>query len=130
MEASRLLEEGKFLPLKRMRKKELMEECEMWRRIWDWVDPPVKYYLARVGALVGVVRRDYHRFLGRLLSTKWDLKELEIGTYEKVYDRTEGQYYFERKIVRLPANQVIDLEFIAERILELKEEASSSETSE
>jgi len=114
------LAEGKFPDITKMKKDELLEECRMWRNIWGWVPSEVKYYASRTGSLIGLQVRNYHRFVGVLLDTKWELKYVEVGVYEKLYDQNDGQYYFERKIVRIPISQVIAFDWIAERTPEEK----------
>jgi len=101
--------------LTKMSKEKLKEECRMWRELWNWLDPDVKYYLARTGKQVAVTMINYHRYMGMLLQTKWDLKNVEIGVFEKVYDHNTGKYFFERKIVRLEANNIRDFQIIEER---------------
>lgn len=112
---ARFLLRGPMPELSKMSKQSLLEECKMWRNIWTWVPDEVKYYVARTGQLVGATMRNYKRYLGVLLETHWSLEEIEIGTYDKIYDPRDGQYYFERKIVKLKANSLIDLQWIAER---------------
>ena len=90
----------------------------MWRNMWGWVPYGIKEFLVHSGQQVGVVRRDYRRWLGVLLSTEWELKSLDIGTAEKVYDSETGKYFFEKKIVKLQTGQIIGFEWISERIVE------------
>lgn len=59
--------------------------------------------------------RNYRRHLGVLLSTRWDIKEMEIGVFEKEYDQSEGKYFYERKIIKLNPQGIIDLQWIQER---------------
>jgi len=115
VDPARYLLKGPWPDLEKMKRNELKEECKMWRNIWGWIPDEVKYYVARTGQTVGVTMRNYKRLLGILLETHWELKEIEIGTYDKVYDQRDGQYYFERKIVKINANALIDLQWIAER---------------
>ena len=115
IDPARYLLKGPWPDINKMKRKELAEECRMWRNIWGWIPDEVKYYVARTGQTVGVTMRNYKRLLGILLETHWELKEIEIGTYDKVYDQRDGQYYFERKIVKINANALIDLQWIAER---------------
>jgi len=127
---------GKFTPIENMTQEQLVEEVKMWRNIWSWVPSGVKYYVSRVGQQIGVQVRNYKRYIGILLDTEWDLKSIEIGTYDKVYDQTSGQHYYERKITRLPVGQIVALDWIAERIPEkemlekIKEEQESEEQEE
>ena len=114
----RQLMTGMFTPLKGMKKDELLEEVEMWRNIWGWVPSPIKYYVSRTGNTVGLTVRNYQRFVGILLETVWELKFLEVGVFDKVYDQNDGQYYFERKIIRLPVGQIVRFDWIAERTSE------------
>ena len=109
---------GKFEPIENMSIDDLKREVQTWRALWSWVPSEIKYYISRTGALVGVTVRNYKRYVGVLLETHWNLEEIEIGTYDRVYDQTSGEYYYERKIVKLPATQIIALDWIAERIPE------------
>jgi len=106
---------GKFQDLKKMKLAELREEVQMWRNIWQWVPSDVKYYVSRTGQTIGVQIRNYQRYVGPLLDTKWELKEIEIGVYDKVYNQVDGVYYYERKISKLPVGQIVAFDWIAER---------------
>jgi len=110
--------DSKFPELKKMSKAGLLEEVKTWRNIWGWIPSPIKYYISRTGNTIGLQVRNYHRFLGVLLETTWELKFIEIGVYEKVYDQNDGQYYFERKIVKIPIGQIVAFDWIAERTAE------------
>lgn len=78
----------------------------------------VKYFVARTGKEMALTLRNYQRYIGQLLSTKWKLEEVEIGTYDKVYDHRDGRYYFEKKIVKLNASAILDVQWIEQRIAE------------
>ena len=98
-----------------MKLDELRLEIQMWRSFWQCTDPNVKEFISRYGKLTRAVRRDYKGFLGVLLDTKWDLKSIDMGISEKFYDNSQGKYFFERKIIRLGAGQIINFEFIEEQ---------------
>lgn len=106
---------GKFPPIKKMSKEEMKAEVEMWRNIWQWVPSSVKYYISRTGQTVGLQIRNYQRYVGPLLDTEWELKCIEIGVYDKVYNQVDGEYYFERKICKIPIGQIVSFDWIAER---------------
>jgi len=114
----RILMQGVFPDIKKMKKDELFEEVKMWRNIWGWIPSAIKYYVSRTGSTIGVQVRNYHRYVGVLLDTRWELREIEVGVYEKVYDQNDGQYYFERKIVKLPVGQIVAWDWIKERVNE------------
>ncbi|MBW2672968.1 MAG: hypothetical protein JRD89_06055 [Deltaproteobacteria bacterium] len=109
-------------PLKKLNVKALRKECEFWRKLWEWMPYNVKYWTGKIGHQVGAVRRDYHRWLGVLLGTEFELKSMEIGVYELVYDHNKRRYYWERKIVKVPVGSLLTYEFIADRKPELTEE--------
>lgn len=109
---------GKFPDLSKMRKDELLEETLMWRNIWGWIPSAIKYYVARTGSTIGITIRNYHRYMGVLLDTEWELKGVEVGVFEKVYDQDSGNYYYERKIIKMPLGQIVSFQWITERILE------------
>jgi len=128
-EAAKRLLFGKFEPLEQMTVEQLKQEVQTWRNIWSWVPSAIKYYISRTGALTGITIRNYHRYIGVLLETHWDLKELELGVYERVYDQNSGEYYYERKVVKVPVSQIIALDWIAERTpeKELQQEAQQEQ---
>jgi len=111
----RFLLKGPMPELRTQTKEELKLECEMWRNIWSWVPHEVRYYVARTGQIVGLTQRNYHRYLGKLLDTHWILDEIELGVEDKIYDTTSGEYFFERKIVRMKIGGIIDVQWIKER---------------
>lgn len=123
----RFLLKGQMPLIKKMKLGELREEVQLWRNLWNWTPSEVKYYLARTGATIGLTMRNYKRYLGILLETHWDLKEIELGVYDKAYDYTDGQYYFERKIIKVGSNAILDVQWIAEREVESKVVASTEE---
>ena len=110
--------QGKFPELRKMKLVELRQEVQMWRNIWGWIPSSIKYYVSRTGSTIGVTIRNYKRFVGPLLDTSWDLKEIEVGVYDKVYEQSEGKYYWERKIVKLPVGQIVAFDWIASRVEE------------
>ena len=114
-ESVKALLHGKHPPLKKMTKQNLKMEVEMWRNIWDWIPSEIKYYVSRTGTLVGVNMRGPKRYVGPLLETHWILKEIEVGCFDKVYNMTEGGYFYERKVVKVPVGQIAAFSWIAER---------------
>jgi len=106
---------GPLPEIKKMKITELKEECQAWRSLWSWTPYGVKEFLVRTGTTVGLVRRDYRRWLGVLLSTEWDLKSMDIGVAEKVYDSETGKYFFEKKIIKVGPGQIIGFEWIEDR---------------
>jgi len=113
--ADQFLLKGKYPDMRKMKVKEIKEECQMWRNIWNWTPSEVKYYVARVGQMVAITQRNYRRMIGILLDTHWTLDELEIGVYEKEYDQNTGDYYWERKVVKTRLSGIMDFQIIAER---------------
>jgi hypothetical protein len=106
---------GPMPELSKMKLKELKEEAEMWRNIWGWVPPEVKYYIARVGQDIGVTLRNYHRYLGTLIDTHWILESVEVGVIDKTYDSVKDKYYFEKKVMVISDNAILYTEWIKER---------------
>lgn len=101
--------------LSKMKLKELKEECQMWRNIWGWVPPEVKYYVSRVGQEIGLTQRNYKRYLGTLVDSHWDLVSLEIGTVDKVYDPVRDKTFYEKKIMVMGVSGILDVQWIKER---------------
>jgi hypothetical protein len=87
----------------------------MWRNVWSWVPPEVKYYVARVGQEVGLTIRNYKRYLGTLVDSHWDLVSLEVGTVDKVYDAVRDKTFYEKKIVVISTSGIVDMQWIKER---------------
>lgn len=108
--------------IKKMKRNEFKEECETWRLLSDWLDPVVVEFLKKVGVLHRISTSMGKEFVGELLEAKWDLKTLELGVYEKRYDYNTGKYFWEKKILRIPAHTIRALEAITERVEEEKKE--------
>ena len=106
---------GPMPELSKMKLKEIKEECQMWRNIWGWVPPEVKYYVARAGQDIGLTLRNYKRYLGKLIDTHWSLDSIEIGTMDKVYDSVTDKYYYEKKICVINTSSILDVQWIKER---------------
>lgn len=109
------LMKGPMPEISKMKQKDLKEECAMWRNVWGWVPPEVKYYVSRVGQEVGLTMRNYKRYLGTLVDSHWDLLSLEIGTIDKVYDAVQDKTFYEKKIVVMTTSGIIDMQWIKER---------------
>jgi hypothetical protein len=101
-----------------MSKKDKDTEITAWRNLWSFVPSEVKYYLLKSGTQVAITMRNYKRHMGILLSTRWDISKLELGVFEKEYDQNDGKYYYERKVIQLNPQSVIDIQWIAERVSE------------
>ena len=106
---------GPMPEISKMSKESLREECKMWRNVWGWVPPEVKYYVSRVGQEVGLTMRNYKRYLGTLVDSHWILTSLEVGTVDKVYDAVQDKTFYEKKIVIISTSGIIDYQFIKER---------------
>jgi hypothetical protein len=106
---------GPMPEVSKMKVADLKAECEMWRNVWGWVPPEVKYYVARVGQEVGVTQRNYKRYLVTLVDSHWTLVSLEVGTVDKVYDSVRDKTYWEKKIVILGMGSIMDIQWIKER---------------
>lgn len=107
--------QSKFPDRRKMSKQQLLQEIEMWRNIWAWIPTEVKYYVARTGQQIGLTLRNYKRYLGTLLGTYWDLTDVELGTWEKVYDQTSGEAFYERKVVKVKISNLVDVQWIKMR---------------
>lgn len=101
-------------PIKKLSLTQLRKREEMWRALWSWLDDEVKLWLIHAGSTVRVVRRDYKGTTGELGSVKFDLKRVDLYTYEKQYNYNDGKYYFERKTVELDGSYIAWWEFISE----------------
>jgi len=62
--------------------------------------------------------RNYKRYLGTLLETHWILDEIEVGVSDRIYDPVKAKHFFEKKIVKMKVNAIIDVQWIKERIEE------------
>ena len=106
---------GPMPEISKMKLKELREEVAMWRNVWGWVPPEVKYYVARVGQDLGLTLRNYHRYLGVLVDSHWDLISLELGVIDKIYDSVRDKTFFEKKVMVLDSKSIISTDWIKER---------------
>lgn len=83
--------------------------------------------LRRKGQQIGLTLRNYKRHLGTLLGTYWDLQEIELGVLDRSYDTITGEYYFEKKIIKMKVGGLIDVQWIKERKPEKEFEAEAQE---
>jgi len=113
-ETAEHLLKGPMPEIKKMTQKQLREECEMWRNIWGWMPHEVKQFVAKTGSQIGLTIRNYKRYLGVLLDTKWELQTICIGTVDKVFDPVRDKTYWEKKVVEIPVGNMIDIQWIAE----------------
>lgn len=109
------LTKGPMPELSKLKVADLRKECEMWRALWGWVPPEVKYYVSRVGQQVGFTLRNYHRYLGQLVDSHWVLDSVEIGVVDKVYDTVRDKTYFEKKVMVISDNAILYTEWMKER---------------
>lgn len=105
----------KWTPVKDLTKQELVDEVEKWRTLWSWTHEDVQYMLTRVGRQIRIITRSNVGHLGTLLQPKFTLSELEVGLTEKCYDPNTGQYFLERKILKIPASAISMMELVEER---------------
>jgi len=113
---SQFVEELKT-PINKMTIKKLREREEIWRALWSWLGDDVKYFLVRIGSQVRILRRDYKGSLGELGEVKFAPAEFEVAVYEKRYNETDGKYYYEQKVIKIPQSAVMMIEFISEQQL-------------
>jgi hypothetical protein len=106
---------GGMPELSKMKRKDLLLECQMWRNIWGWVPPEVKYYVARVGQDIGLTLRNYRRYLGTLIDTHWVLDSVELGVIDKVYDSVKDKTFFEKKVMIIQDGAILYTEWMKER---------------
>jgi hypothetical protein len=106
--------EGMQTPINKLSLQQLRDREAFWRALWSWLDDECKYYLLRVGQTVRVLKRDYKGSVGELGSVKFNLAEVELQVVEKTYNFTDGKYYYERKVVKIPSGAILMQEFISE----------------
>ena len=99
-------------PTKRLTITQLREREDFWRSLWSYTPDEVKFYLKRIGTIVRVVKRDYKGQVGLLSEFKFNLSEVELVVEEKFYNSSEGRYYNEKKVTRIPASTIMLQEFI------------------
>lgn len=107
------LYQTQYTPLSEMTEGELRQEVARWRRMWTWVPEDCKYYLARVGSLVRVINRSNKGYVGIMLQPHFELTEIEVEVENTEYNYEDGKRYLEDKVLRIPKNQLVHMEFIA-----------------
>lgn len=112
--------EGIKTPVKKLTVKELQQREEIWRALWSWLDDDAKFLILRVGSVVRIVRRDYKGMVGELGQVHFTPSEIEVAVFEKQYNYNDGNFYYERKVVKIPESAIMWKEFITEQ--ELAEE--------
>jgi len=85
----------------------------------------VEWWLARIGQPLRIVRRDTKEFVGFLADVEFEPKEVILLAEEEWKEYTKKTKVREVKLVRIPMNALMDLEFILER-QETKEEEKTS----
>lgn len=106
---------GKFQDIDEMSGDEIRQELTLLRTLWDWLGDDVRYYIAKIGSPARVVTRNYKGYFGELLQPHFKLEEIEIGVADKHYEVAEGNYYRERKVLRLPVSAIMHLELVHKR---------------
>lgn len=119
-DAATFLMKNKFPDIRKMSKAQMLQEIEMWRNIWAWIPSEVKYYVGRTGQQIGLTMRNYKRYLGCLLATYWDLTDVELGVMEKVFDQNTGEYFFEKKVVKVKISNLVDVQWLHMRKPEIE----------
>lgn len=99
-------------PISKMGVKQLRQREETWRALWSWIDEEVKYYVVRAGTTLRVIKRNYQGSTGELGSVKFKTDEIELLVYEKSYNYNDGKYYYENKVIKIPAGNIMMQEFI------------------
>ena len=99
-------------PIQELEIDEARKECQLWRTLFDWLDIRVRYYLAQIGSQVRVINRFREDIFGDLLGVKFEPIKIEMGVYEKTYDRNAGRYFWERKIMSMEYSHILREEFI------------------
>lgn len=100
------------LPPSKFGIRELRKREETWRALWSWIDDEVKYYVLRAGSTMRILKRDYKAAIGEVGSVKFKIDEIELIVYDKSYNYTDGKYYFESKVLKIPASAIMMQEFI------------------
>ena len=123
MEASisQFIQEMKTSP-KKLGIKKLRQREEIWRALWSWLNDEAKFDLLRIGSMVRMVRRDYKGVLGELGQITFEPSIYEITVYEKVYNYNDGKYYYESKVIQIPAAAIMWKEYVTEQELVEEEE--------
>ena len=121
-DTERVVTLGEFLadmqtPISKLTVSQLKAREQVWRTLWGWTDDTVKRFLQRIGTQVRFMRRDYKGTIGELGEVKFEPKQIEIATYEKVYNYEDGKYYYERKLVIYPWAAVAWMEEIFDKTL-------------
>jgi hypothetical protein len=103
------------VPIAELTVEQMQSLEQMWRTLWGWTDDTVKRFLFRIGTTIRLMRRDYKGNIGELGQVKFEPIQLEIATYEKSYNMTDGKYYYERKVVIYPYTTIGWIEEVIEQ---------------
>lgn len=101
--------------LEEMTVEEMQDEIRKWRAMWSWLDEPVKYHITKIGQLCRYVGRNFKGHLGHFGQPHFQLTEIEMDATEVEYNYDDGKRYLESKTLKIPASNIVQLEFIAER---------------
>lgn len=107
---------GPWEPIASLTEAQAREELETWRLIGGYLSDEARYYLAHIGDLCRVTRRDYKSSVGTFIQPVLRMGGVQVGVDEKVYDQSAGKWYWERRITTYEPSAIYALDFIAERI--------------
>jgi len=109
--------DGIQTPTRKLGVRELRKREELWRVLWGWIDEEVKYFVLRAGGTFRVAKRDWKGVMGELGAVKFEVKELELAVYEKVYNYNDGKTYYEQKVMKIPGSAIVYYEHISSQEL-------------
>lgn len=104
---------------------ELRAELEQFRAMWSWLDEEVKYYAARVGHDCRFVTRAQKGYLGTFRGVKWQAVSFEMDAATREWDDVMRVFFFESKIMHVPASSIFQMEFVSWREQDDSAEQSS-----
>ena len=99
-------------PITKMGIRELKEREQTWRSLWSWIPDEVKYFVYRVGSQIRILKRDYKGTMGELGEVKFEATQYELSVFEKRFNETDGKWYYEKKVVKIPSSATMMIEFI------------------
>jgi len=108
--------------IENLSKEELINLVKQYREFIEQIPPEVKFWMDRYGLPIRVVRLDMREWVGQIVSTRWELKEIEVGVFDTYKNYSTGEKIKEKKIMLLPWNVLRGVDFILETEIEPPEQ--------
>ena len=100
------------IDLKKLTREQLEVQLEIAQQKLNSIPSELGYWTEKIGTSARVVRRDFREFYGQFLGFTVEVKEVEVGVVDVKHDYSTNTMFQETKIIRIPINSLVDIEWI------------------